>query len=145
MTSVKQTREAKVANNIGLAFLLVGAAWALTWYVSGGRLLPDYPAVAFVILGFFAVLGGVIGHAAQRKGRSFWAFFWLSVLVSPIIMGIIAVTLKPLDSSDTVPSATAPKPHGNLESKLVELQNLKEKGILSEAEFNEAKRKTLGL
>ena len=110
MTRVKQTREAKAANNIGLALLLVGAAWALTYYVSGtGLPLPALGAlnlgfaVAFEILGLFAVLGGVIGHAAQRKGRSFWAFFWLSVLFSPIIMGIIVAVISPLSDS---PAAT---------------------------------------
>lgn len=107
-----------------------------------------YPPSFFVVLllsSVIALVSWAIANKAQKAGRSWAAFFWLSAVVSPIIMGIIAVTLKPLDSPATIPSAKPPKPSGNLESELVQLQNLREKGILSEAEFTEAKKKALGL
>ena len=40
-----------------------------------------------------------IGQAAFRKGRSYKSFFWLSLLVSPILMGIILAAL-PFDPQD---------------------------------------------
>ena len=110
------SNEGQAANRIGLAMMLVGAAWAATYYVSGGELpFPELGSrnlgffVVFVILGFFAVVGGLIGAAAQRKGRSFWAFFWLSVLVSPIIMGIIVAVISPLADSAAVRESPSSK------------------------------------
>jgi len=110
------SNEGQAANRIGLAMMLVGAAWAATYYVSGGQLpFPELGSgnlgffVVFVILGFFAVVGGLIGGAAQRKGRSFWAFFWLSVLVSPIIMGIIVAVISPLADSAAVRESPSSK------------------------------------
>lgn len=40
----------------------------------------------------------LIGKAAERKGRSKWAFFWISLLLFPLgtlVMGIIVATIAP--------------------------------------------------
>ena len=105
------------------------------------------PTVLVIVLiaGGSALLSWAIANKAEKAGRSWAAFFWLSALVSPIIMGIIAVTLKPLDS----PASQADLPSGNtergLEPKLEELHALKEKGILTDEEFEKAKKKALGI
>lgn len=110
-----------------------------------GNALRTLGIPAVIVFFLIGLIGKAIGNKAEKAGRSWVAFFWLSALVSPIIMGIIAVTLKPLDSHDATTSSNPPKSNGDLESKLVELQSLKDKGILSEAEFNEAKKKALDL
>lgn len=65
-----------------------------------GNELAAFTAVPLLI---FAVIVAVaiavslaIGKAAERKGRSRWAFFWISFLLFPlgaIVMGIIVATL----------------------------------------------------
>lgn len=110
-----------------------------------GNALRALGIPAVILFFLIGLIGKAIGNKAERAGRSWVAFFWLSALVSPIVMGIIAVTLKPLDSSDSVSSVDSTKSESNLESKLIELQNLKNRGILSEEEFNEAKKKALAL
>jgi biotin transporter BioY len=40
----------------------------------------------------------LIGKAAERKGRSKWSFFWISLLFFPLgtlVMGIIVATIAP--------------------------------------------------
>jgi uncharacterized membrane protein YczE len=54
--------------------------------------------ILILIVGVFVGLSWLIGRAAERKGRSKWAFFWLSLLLSPlgiIVMGIIVATISP--------------------------------------------------
>ena len=87
----------------------------------------------------------LIADTAKRKGRSWAAFFWLSVLVSPVIMGIIVASLGRPNDRDPAESREPAKSEQSLESKLMELQNLKEKGILSNDEFDKAKKKALGI
>lgn len=55
--------------------------------------------VLLIILGIAIGISLLIGNAAERKGRSKWAFFWLSLLLAPlgtIVMAIIAATIAPL-------------------------------------------------
>ena len=118
-----------------LDYILEAFMEALT--VIGGPLL--------IVFFLTSLIGAAIANRAEKAGRSWVAFFWMSAVVSPIIMGIIAVTIKPLDSAQSKSPAGMPNSIGNLESKLVELQDLKDRGILSEAEFNAAKKKALDL
>lgn len=46
-----------------------------------------------ILFSVFASIGIAIGSAAARKGRSFQTFFWLSLLFSPLVTGIIVATL----------------------------------------------------
>lgn len=50
-----------------------------------------------ILVAVFAAIGIAIGSAAARKGRSFQAFFWLSLLLSPLVTGIIVATLPSQD------------------------------------------------
>jgi len=42
----------------------------------------------------------LIGKAAAKKGRSFASFFWLSVVLSPIIIGLVIASMKPLETTE---------------------------------------------
>lgn len=155
---MKETPKARKRVQILLFSLLVAVlpAFVGAVLITESSVILDYDswfigrfftlAIPALIVGFlFALLAMVIANRAEKSGRSWIAFFWLSALVSPVIMGIIAVTLKPLDSPNGLSTGEAPQPDKNLESQLVELQNLKDKGILSEEEFSKAKKKALDL
>jgi uncharacterized membrane protein len=52
-----------------------------------------------LIVGFLlALVASAIGNKAEKAGRSWLGFFWFSALLSPIVMGIIAISLKPSDT-----------------------------------------------
>lgn len=99
---------AKVQNalrgvRIGLLLGAVGLAWIVIYYVSGTGLPLPFLGAWNILLGFLLLVAGIsgligslIGKAAERKGRSFWTFFWLSILFSPIIMGVIVAVIEPL-------------------------------------------------
>ena len=106
--------------------------------------------VAAVIIGaslgyFFATFAAAVASKAEEAGRGWVSFFWLSLLISPLITWLIAATLKPLSSSQSPPASDPSDGGRTLEEKLTELQNLKEKGILSDDEFDKAKKKALGI
>jgi hypothetical protein len=103
MARRQESKKVRAAAGIGAAMMLVGVVGILAVPLYGGGFL------IFSILGFFVLWGGFIGEAAQRKGRSFWAFFWLSVLVSPIIMGIIVAAISPLADSAAVRESPSTK------------------------------------
>jgi hypothetical protein len=42
----------------------------------------------------FVFLNVVVGIYAKRKGRSFWIFFILSFILSPLLMFLIAMIVK---------------------------------------------------
>lgn len=52
-----------------------------------------------LIIGVAIALGHFIGKAAERKGRSYGAFFVLSILLSPLITGLVVAAL-PFDAND---------------------------------------------
>ena len=55
--------------------------------------IVGYVVIWILALGLHIFLSHVIGKAAERRGRNYWAFFWLSFLVSWVIMGIIVAVL----------------------------------------------------
>jgi hypothetical protein len=127
-----------VAFLIGLGSLILGVFgvlghWQGIWfpYLFGGSILAD--------LGF----AGLIANMAHSKGRSWTAFFWLSLLFTPILMWIIAATVSPLPGSkDYLPI------NGNIAIKsetldpvdqIKKLGKLREQGLLTEEEFLEKK------
>ena len=96
-----------------------------------------------LIVQFF--IARAIANLAKRKGRSWAAFFWLSFLVSPIIMWIIAATISPIAGSATyVDPVSAPSSPGSVDiaKEIEKLGSLKEQGLITKAEF-EAKKKEL--
>jgi MFS family permease len=77
------------------------------------NLLAFTAAPLFLLIVFLAaaiVISLLIGRAAERKGRSKLAFFWISFLLFPlgaIIMGIIVATLAPPESTTNPPRPPA--------------------------------------
>lgn len=101
-----------------------------------------------VWVGFFILLLGInslIADLAKSKGRSWAAFFWLSILFSPLIMWIIAATVSPLPGSAAYLApvvATSNSGSPDIAKEIEKLGSLKEKGLITKAEF-EAKKKEL--
>jgi hypothetical protein len=84
------------------------------------------------IIAFWVILALVVGYGATRKGRSGVGWFLLSVLVSPLIAGILLIIVG--QSSTRV---VAPRP--DHVATLTSLADLHDRGILSDEEY-EAKR-----
>lgn len=55
-----------------------------------------------------AALSILIGRAAMRKGRSFWSFYWLSVVFSPVILALVVAIMKPIDATEVGNSKKCP-------------------------------------
>jgi membrane protein implicated in regulation of membrane protease activity len=89
----------------------------------------------------FAGLAFFVGEKAEEAGRGWISFFWLTMLLSPLVTWIIVSVLKPASvSSSKNPDRPAP-----LAGKLAELKDLQEKGLISPDEFEEAKKRLLGI
>ena len=135
---------AKIALLVGAALLVfalilsfIGQAASVFWiaYVT----IPS--GVIGILLVIFS-LAGLIADMAQSKGRSWAAFFWLSILLSPLIMWIVAASVSPLPGSrEYVSPGVAPDAPDTTE-QIKKLSDLQKDGILTKAEF-EAKKKDL--
>ena len=66
-------------------------------------------ALLIIMLSLFAILGSMIADRAFSKGRSWSAFFWLSMLFSPLIMFVIVSTIQVDQSQLTVGVKSCPK------------------------------------
>jgi len=103
-------------------------------------LLSDPFSLFLVFIWIFNIIFAfVIAYAAQRKGRSWAAFFWLTILVGPIIMGIIVATISPVRPT----TVQVVNPNSDISQKITELASMRDKGLLTEAEFESKKRELL--
>ena len=103
----------------------------------------DQTVVLIVIFSLLVIVGvffwaSAIAAQAENKGRSFTAFFWLSFLLSPILMQIIVASLS--DSSAS--AATIPNSE-SATKKLADLKSLLDSGAITQDEFDEKKKKLL--
>lgn len=104
-----------------------------------------FELLQIVILICFFMFAGVsyaVASAAEAKGRNWLVFYWLSLLISPLLMGIIVATL----SANSKPRPTEEQADQRIGS-LTELEAahaLLMKGALSEDEFAQIKKKLLG-
>lgn len=101
--------------------------------------------LTFIIFGviagsFFSLLALGIGNMAEQKGRSFDAFFMLSIIFSPLIMGIIAASLGPVTKAG--PNIQSTTPSADVAEQIKKLSDLMDQGILTKEEF-EAKKQQL--
>jgi hypothetical protein len=136
------TSNATKTQNVVLAIILyVGLVFLVNMIFGTGYFVYIVLTLAFLIGCLFALIGLVIADIAERKGRSWDAFFWLSVLVSPILMWIIVATIKSDKQVVSHQAATSPV-EVTVTSKLQELQNLLDSKLITEEEF-EIKRKEL--
>ena len=96
----------------------------------------------------FSGLSVAIGETAEKKGRSFNGFWGLSIFISPVIMGIIVMTMAPLPgSAGFVNSAAASVPEtksaADHADQIRKLSSLLESGILTQEEFDTKKKDLL--
>lgn len=131
---------AKVVTSV----LLVGAFVSLVSTVLVGSLEAQVSVVVvfwvLLTLGIFALIGVFIGKAALRKGRSFNAFFWLSLLVNPLIMAIVVAAISPVRETAVEQSSAG---SDSIAGEIERLSALRDSGAISEAEFASAKEKLL--
>jgi ABC-type Fe3+ transport system permease subunit len=95
-------------------------------------------ALIMLIIVIFGHFGAWIADVAESKGRSWKAFFWLSILISPLITGLIVSSIR---GEDSFTKTQAPS---TLAGELSKLKSLHESGAISDEEYNVAKDKTLG-
>ena len=132
----------KAKTNV-VALVIIGWAFIggiFTNFSMGGLVLG---AIWGVIMGLISV---AIARMAENKGRSFNSFFWLSVLINPILMWIIAAALSPLpgsvqfaDSASNTLSTTS----ADAVSEIKKLGDLKDQGLITKAEFDAKKKELL--
>ena len=81
---------------------IISIVWLLLFLLSFVPLVNFYLGLGFTaitaLFGLGSLLSSLIGRAAVRKGRSFWSFYWLSVVLSPIILGIVIASMRPIES-----------------------------------------------
>jgi hypothetical protein len=67
--------------------------------------------VSILALTMNVLIGILIANAAQRKGRSWAAFFWLSLVAGWLIMAIVVAAIAPLSPNTPIanPVRAAPK------------------------------------
>lgn len=100
-----------------------------------------------VVFGLLILVGiffwaSAIAAQAQNKGRSFTAFFWLSFLLSPILMQIIVASLSE-PPTQSPPQAEPKQTNESATKKLADLKSLLDAGAITQDEFDEKKKKLL--
>jgi ABC-type uncharacterized transport system permease subunit len=131
-------------------YALVG--WLAATVMTAG--FASNVAIGFLILGIFlgamiglfvSAISALIANTAERKGRSYVTFFMLSLLFSPIVMGIISATMSTdVKLSQAVPkSADVQTGSKSTSSKLKELQELRDSGLITQKEFDTKKKSLL--
>lgn len=82
--------------------IAIGAAAFLTliWTMGVGMFGLDGGTALFLVLAFGInlALAGIIAGRARDKGRNWNAFFFLTVIISPIITWLIVETIQPAHS-----------------------------------------------
>jgi hypothetical protein len=128
-----------------VGLLLLGNA---DFEVSYGDGLRIYVGLGLVGLSTFMWISLPIATLAERKGRSWPLFFWLSALISPLIMIIIAAAIStqpnPQSSSVTPLGESEAKHVTSVPSQIQELGLLRDAGLLTDEEFSSKKTELLG-
>lgn len=94
------------------------------------------------LLLFWIIMGVVVGIIANSKGKSFFPWFFYGVMIWPVALTHIIVTKSENQKAAAAPAAQ--ETQGDPVDKLAKLAELKEKGVITEEEFQEQKRKLLG-
>jgi Na+/H+ antiporter NhaC len=122
---------------------------ALLYAGIGGLLLAGPYFVGGLVVGalvgsLFGLFATAIATEAESKGRSYNSFFWLSMLLSPLVMWVVSSTISPLSGSAKV-SESVDKRNTSIDvsDQIKKLSALKDEGILTKAEFEAKKRDLL--
>jgi len=128
---------------VGVAFAAITAI-ALLETVSipiGLGVMGSFLAGAFGVV--WGAISDSIASSAFIKGRRYWSFYILSLLLSPILIGLVVTILQAPREEHPTSSSLPPRNNaGSNLSKIEELAGLKAKGLISEDEF-QAKKKQL--
>jgi hypothetical protein len=138
-------RITKADRILTLAFLLP-ASGALVYSFLNAEPTFIYIGWALIILWYIVVLSRAVAKVAQEKGRSYSDFLILSLVFSPIIMGIVAAAISPLPGSKRyipmVVQSAGPVASSELE-QIEKLGELLAKGLITQVEFDEKRAKLL--
>lgn len=126
----------------GMVLLFFGSLSSIYVSLLGGLL----GIAGLVILVF--MLCGLIADMAEAKGRSWGAFFLLSLLFSPLIMWVIAATMSPLPGSTdyVAPPRRSPSSIQTSEDfakQIRDLGTLRDQGLITDEEFEKKKQQVL--
>lgn len=102
------------------------------------RMVFSGSALVLLIIFLFGLVAVTIADQAHSKNRSWTAFFWLSLLLSPLVTWLIVATIKGEESQ-----AEQSQP-SSVSEEIGKLEALYKSGALSEEEFKRAKSKLLG-
>jgi hypothetical protein len=132
---------AKVTIFVGLGLFVLApiASFFLRFFV------PGWVFSVLTVVGLLLVvlsLASLIADLAEHKGRSWAAFFWLSVVLGPLIMSIVAASVSPFPDSPGYVSPRVALDGPDAADQIKKLSDLQKEGIITKAEFA-AKKKDL--
>ena len=112
----RQRATPRLGPPVGLTLAALGLVSLAVYWASGDpEVFVPAGTLTFVcvVLAIFAFIGEAIGQAAFRKGRSYQVFFWLSILLNPVITGLIVAVISPArvgeDRGESTPSKQCPR------------------------------------
>lgn len=106
---------------------------------------PASVVVTVLVTGLFglilALISAMVADTAEMSNRSWLSFFWLSLLISPLVTWLVVAALKPESThSRTDQSAT---PNQSPLEQIEKLGSLLREGLISQEEFDKKKASLL--
>lgn len=92
-----------------------GIVWLPVFLVAGAVVVSigTFPAeelvISLALFGMNAALSPLVGAGAARKGRSFWAFFWISLFIGILIPALVVATMKGPEVAEIFSTKKCPK------------------------------------
>jgi heme O synthase-like polyprenyltransferase len=78
-------------NEVALVALLSFIFWIYVYFLGSG--IPIFSTLIVFLTLLWIYISHKIAQSAARKNRNYQSFFFLSLLVSPILMGIIVAVI----------------------------------------------------
>lgn len=114
--------------------------------------------IVFALSAFgYILLCSLVAQAAERKGRSHQAWFWIAFGFGVVVPAVIVAIIAPLqeqrasigpgsrDASGQIPTASTASDEATSKADAIKkLAELRDQGILTDEEFNIEKAKVLG-
>lgn len=88
-----------------------------------------------------ALLSAMVADSAELSNRSWLSFFWLSLLISPLVTWLVVAALKPESTQNQI-DLTADQNQPPLE-QIEKLGSLLRQGLISQEEFDKKKTSLL--
>jgi hypothetical protein len=130
--------------SFGLGVVLyVGLVVLISLALGASYFVFAFLPMALLISVLFAFASLKIADTAEEKGRSWESFFWLSMLISPVLMWIISATIRD-NSTDAKVQPREVVSSVPVSSQLEELKKMLDAGLITQADFEEKKKEILG-